>query len=82
VKSYFKALLDFLLDPSGKKRTLETLEQAEAGDAEAQYSLGVMYAYGEGVPRDKTEAVKWYRKAADRNRVAAKVSDDLNNILD
>jgi TPR repeat protein len=35
---------------------------AEAGDASAQYNLGVMYANGEGVPEDDAEAVKWYRK--------------------
>ena len=37
---------------------------AEKGDAEAQNNLGVMYDYGEGVPKDYAEAVKWYRKAA------------------
>jgi uncharacterized protein len=25
-----------------------------------------MYQYGEGVPKDDAEAVKWYRKAADQ----------------
>ena len=37
---------------------------AEQGNAEAQYSLGVMYDIGEGVPQDYAEAVKWYRLAA------------------
>ena len=37
---------------------------AEKGDAKAQNNLGVMYDYGEGVPKDYAEAVKWYRKAA------------------
>ena len=37
---------------------------AEAGNAWAQYNLGVMYANGEGVPEDDAEAVKWYRLAA------------------
>ncbi len=31
----------------------------------SQYSLGVMYANGQGVPQDYAEAVRWYRKAAD-----------------
>ena len=34
------------------------------GDAEAQYSLGLRYADGEGVPEDDAEAIKWIRKAA------------------
>ncbi|GAB2789746.1 hypothetical protein GCM10027040_15020 [Halomonas shantousis] len=37
---------------------------AEQGDARAQYSLGIMYARGQGVSRDDAEAIKWYRKAA------------------
>ena len=37
---------------------------AEAGDADAQYNLGVMYDNGQGVPQDYAEAVKWYRLAA------------------
>jgi TPR repeat protein len=37
---------------------------AEKGDSAAQYSLGVMYDTGQGVPQDYKEAVNWYRKAA------------------
>ena len=32
---------------------------AEAGDADAQYNLGFMYAFGEGVPQDYKEAYAW-----------------------
>ena len=32
----------------------------------AQFSLGVMYDNGEGVPQDNAEAVKWYRLAAEQ----------------
>ena len=39
---------------------------AEAGDANAQYNLGVMYRQGYGVPQDYAEAVRWYRLAADQ----------------
>ena len=38
---------------------------AEAGDAEAQRILGGMYVTGAGVPQDATEAVAWYRRAAE-----------------
>ena len=39
---------------------------AEAGEAEAQYQLGVMYAEGHGVTVDNVEAVAWYRRAAEQ----------------
>ncbi len=44
---------------------------AEAGVAEAQFDLGVLYAQGRGVSRDLTAATKWYRKAADQGNAAA-----------
>ena len=37
--------------------------RAEAGDAEAQTELGLMYADGRGVLQDDAEAVRWYRLA-------------------
>lgn len=40
------------------------LKSAEAGNADAQSSLGYRYENGNGVPEDVTEARKWYRKAA------------------
>jgi len=44
---------------------------AEAGQAEAQFDLGVLYAQGKGVPRDLTEAANWYRKAAGQGNAQA-----------
>lgn len=41
------------------------LEKAEAGDAEAQAKLGLMYAEGKGVAKDAAKAVEWFRKAAE-----------------
>jgi TPR repeat protein len=46
-------------------------KQAESGDALAQFSLGVAYATGEGVPKDEVEAARWYRKAAEQGFVLA-----------
>jgi hypothetical protein len=44
---------------------LEELEPAAAaGDATAQYYLGVLYDHGEGVIRDYMIATGWYEKAA------------------
>ncbi|HEX9769566.1 MAG TPA: tetratricopeptide repeat protein [Kiloniellales bacterium] len=37
---------------------------AEAGDATAQYYLGVLYDHGEGVVRNYQTATAWYEKAA------------------
>ena len=39
---------------------------ADQDNAEAQDMLGTMYVVGEGVPKDYSEAVKWYRRAADQ----------------
>ena len=47
------------------------LTAAQAGDAEAQFNLGVMYAYGTGVIKDGAEAVRWFRLAADQGDAAA-----------
>jgi len=38
---------------------------ADSGNVYAQGAIGVMYAKGQGVPRNDAEAVKWYRLAAD-----------------
>lgn len=37
---------------------------AEQGDARAQFSLGLSYENGDGVPRDHAKAREWYEKAA------------------
>ena len=39
---------------------------AEQGYAFAQYNLGIMYEYGNGVAKDYAEAVKWYRLSAEQ----------------
>ena len=39
---------------------------AKQGDADAQFSLGVMYEKGEGVVKDNKAAVKWYTLAAEQ----------------
>lgn len=45
-------------------------EKAEAGDSAAQVTLGLAYASGDGVTFDETQAVKWFRKAADQKNPA------------
>ena len=43
----------------------ELTAKAEKGDAQSQFSLGLMYFKGDGIPMNKAEAVKWWRKAAE-----------------
>ena len=44
---------------------------AEQGNAEAQFVLGNLYDYGEGVNQDYREAVRLYRLAADQGHADA-----------
>lgn len=37
---------------------------AEAGDADAQTNVGLLYSQGKGVPQNAAEAFRWYRLAA------------------
>ncbi len=52
--------------------TVRALRQAaEAGDADAQYNLGVLYVNGEGTPQDFDEAYRWYHLAAEQGHPMA-----------
>ena len=44
---------------------------AEQGHARAQFSLGVIYADGQGVPKDEQQEMAWYRKAAEQGDAVA-----------
>jgi TPR repeat protein len=52
----------------------ELTQKAEAGDVEAQFRLGSAYDSGAGVPRDGTQARKWYRRAAEAGHAEAQNS--------
>ena len=54
--------------------TAELIAKAEAGDAEAQQALGVMYQTGQGVPPDMMEAARWYHMAADQGNAMAQMN--------
>ena len=47
---------------------------ANAGNADAQYLLGLFYVKGLGVPQDYAQAAAWYRKAADQGLADAQSS--------
>ena len=51
-------------------------EEAEAGDAHSQANLGVLYATGNGVEQNMTEAIKWFRKSAEQGNEDAKEALD------
>jgi TPR repeat protein len=55
--------------PSPVQETVEAL--AQRGNAEAQFSLGLMYASGKGDALDYAQAEHWYLKAADRKHALA-----------
>ena len=44
---------------------------AEQGDSNAQFNLGVMYEFGNGVNQDINRAIGWYYLAAQQGHVEA-----------
>ena len=64
--------LVLLLFSCAEESELErTKTQANEGDAMAQLRLGEMHNFGEGIPHDYKEAVKWYRMSADQGNAMA-----------
>lgn len=51
---------------------------AESGDAAALYIVGLMHARGEGVDQDVTEALRWFRQAAEQGLAEAQFSLTLS----
>jgi TPR repeat protein len=49
----------------------EVRKSAEAGNASAQYRLGLLYAGGVGVPQDYGQAKGWFEAAAKQGHVGA-----------
>ena len=47
---------------------------ADMGDADAQMSLGGLYAMGKGVPQDYKQALKWYKKSAEQGNANAQAA--------
>ena len=52
---------NFLIDPNIVHKIVVLAEQ---GNVISQYTLGVLYANGYGVPQDFVQAYKWYNLAA------------------
>ena len=45
--------------------------RADAGEASAQFNLGLMYTEGRGVPQDDAEAIAWYRRSTEQGHADA-----------
>lgn len=59
-------------DHVAQPKSLSDLRKlADAGDADAQWQMGVRYHDGEGVPEDDAQAVRWFQRAAEQGNVAA-----------
>ena len=58
--------------PADRVALAELRARAEKGDARAQSKLGEVFLFGKlGATINEAEAVKWFRKAAEQNEVAA-----------
>ena len=64
--------LDIEITDSAGYRTL--YQDAINGRGEAQYNLGDMYQLGKGIELDYSEALKWYRLAAEQGSDSAQYS--------
>jgi uncharacterized protein len=60
-------------DPEEVKKIIFS---ANKGIAKAQYTLGMMYAEGQGVPQDKDKALKWYSHAAQQDKAMGEIVVD------
>jgi TPR repeat protein len=70
----FAVLMSFAAAISAGNELESTIEKAKQGEAYAQYFLALRYDFGEGMPENDQEAVKWYRKAADQGNDLAQMS--------
>lgn len=53
-------------------------QKADQGDAAAQYSLGMFYLKGEGVPKDLPKAKKYFQQAcSNKNQNGCKMYNTL-----
>ncbi len=62
-------------DQRAPAKSLEELRKlADAGDAEAQWQMGLRYHNGDGVPHDDAQAVPWFLRAAEQGHVTAQAT--------
>ena len=61
----FQEGLDAIHETNYEVALKKLLPLAATGHSAAQYNLGVMSEWGNGVPKDYTEALKWYKLSAE-----------------
>jgi TPR repeat protein len=73
----------FLAGDYGRALLIYEKELAPLGDKYAQYMVGFMHLTGKGVPENPSEALAWYRLAAERGEVPfIKACDVLRESLE
>eukprot|EP01046_Picozoa_sp_COSAG06_P062758 COSAG06_NODE_14287_length_1170_cov_1.138189_1_plen_263_part_00 len=50
---------------AAEEKFMDTKKRADDGDLVAMNDLGILYKVGEGVCEDQTQALRWYRRAAE-----------------
>ena len=53
------------------QEVLNYIKSANAGDADAQNTLAIMYQSGKGIERNYSKAVKWYKRAINNGNIIA-----------
>lgn len=71
VLTFGQEIPNFVQDPEHEAARWY-FQAASAGNAEAQYSLGVLFQTGKGVVRDEKEAMHWMQQAAKNGHESAK----------
>ena len=56
---------------------VELKYNAQAGNADAQYKLALAYENGDGMEKDPSEAVQWFRKAAEQGHAESQYRTGL-----
>ncbi len=75
--TYLALIFAILLCPASSAANpslRETLPAARAGDARAQYIVGMSYLFGDGTRQDIAEAVRWLEPSAARGTAQAMVA--------
>ncbi len=62
----FQEGLDAIHETNYDKALEKLMPLAEHGHPAAQYNIGVMHEWGNGVPKDNSAALKWYKRSAER----------------
>lgn len=72
-------VIDPLYEVKYQQFITELTASAEQGDAEAQYTLGAIYSYGDDADLDKSLATYWLQKAAEQGHVQAQLRLSLSS---